>query len=86
MTFLRDWLGRAHPTGSRSVAKERLKLVLEYDRAQLTPAQLEQIRVEIVTVISRHVNVRREDVAVSLESGGRLVVDIPLDGSRKGRM
>jgi cell division topological specificity factor len=76
------------------VAKERLKLVLEYDRAQLSPAELEQIRDEIIASISRHVDVAREDVEVKLERGGRLVAEIPLgvrglrpgpDGSAAGR-
>jgi cell division topological specificity factor MinE len=82
MTFLRNLLGLDHPAGSGAVAKERLKFVLEYDRAQLSRAELEIIRKEIIAVISRHVNVRQAEVAVKLEAGGRLVVDIPLDRAR----
>ena len=67
-----------HDTGSGAVAKERLKLVLEYDRAQLSPAELDSIREDIITSISRHVAVSPEDVQVTLERGGRLVAEIPL--------
>lgn len=79
MSWLARLLGRAQGGGSGSVAKERLKFVLEYDRAQLSPHELDMIRDEIIATISRHVNVRREDVAIKLEEGGRLVAEIPLD-------
>ena len=82
MSF-RDLFGWRRSSGSAPVATERLKVVLEYDRAQLTPAELDQIRREIIELISRHVRVRRENVRVNLETGGRLVVDIPLDRARR---
>ncbi len=75
-----DWiLGRPSATrGSGAVAKKRLKLVLEYDRAQLSPGELDLIRDEIIQSISRHVDVAREEVEIKLEPGGRLVAEIPL--------
>jgi cell division topological specificity factor len=86
MSLLDRLLGRPAPLtgGSGAVAKERLKLVLEYDRAQLSPAELELIRDDIIASISRHVDVSREDVQVTLEPGGRLVAEIPI-GGRGGR-
>ncbi len=80
MGFLDRLMGRepAPATTSGHVAKERLKLVLEYDRARLTPAQLEQIRDELIAVISRHVDIANAEVEVKLEQGGRLVAEIPL--------
>lgn len=78
MSFLDRLLGRQSGGGSGNVAKERLKLVLEYDRAQLTPAELDSIRQDIIASISRHVEVAPEDVHVTLEQGGRLVAEIGL--------
>ena len=79
MSFLDRLLGREPPSGgSGAVAKERLKFVLEYDRAQLSPGELDLIRDEIIASISRHVDVARDDVHVKLEPGGRLVAEIPL--------
>lgn len=84
MSFL-DWLRGRPPEpakGSGAVAKERLKLVLEYDRAQITAAQLDEIRDEIIDSISRHVAIQRKDVKITLEHDGRLVAEIPLDSAR----
>ncbi|MEO8084478.1 MAG: cell division topological specificity factor MinE [Ardenticatenales bacterium] len=80
MGFLDRLMGREQPASGASgaVAKERLKLVLEYDRSRLTPAQLELIRDDIIAAISRHVDVANADVQVTLEQGGRLVAEIPL--------
>lgn len=86
MGFLDRLMGRepAARDASGHVAKERLKLVLEYDRARLTPAQLELIRDEIIAAISRHVDVANADVEVKLEAGGRLVAEIPLGRASGG--
>jgi cell division topological specificity factor len=84
VSLLRSLFGLGQPAGSGTVAKERLKVVLEYDRSQLSPAQMDQIREEIITILSNHVNVRREDVQVKLETGGRLVVNVPLERGRRG--
>lgn len=75
-------LGRRREPGSRDVARQRLKFVLEFDRAQLSQYELDTIRDEIIGVISRHVHVRREDVHISL-ANGRLVAEIPLDGRER---
>lgn len=86
MGFLDRLMGREQPPTSHSgnLAKERLKVVLEYDRARLTPAQLELIRDEIIAVISRHVDIANADVEVKLEQGGRLVAEIPLGRASAG--
>lgn len=78
MGVLNRLLGRSTSSArSGAVAKERLKIVLEYDRAQLAPGVLDLIKDEIIQSISRHVEVSREDVEVKLEAG-RLVAEIPL--------
>jgi cell division topological specificity factor len=83
MSLIERLLGRPMQGGSGAIAKERLKFVLEFDRTHLSPMELDQIRDEIIDVISRHVSVRRRDVHISLEDG-RLVAEIPLD-SREAR-
>ena len=88
MSFIDKLLGRQQAAkASGAVAKDRLKFVLEYDRAKLTPAQLEEIRDEIIAVISRHVDIADRGVEIKLEEGGRLVAEISLSDrlSRGGR-
>ncbi len=79
MSWLDRLFGRNAEPASGQVAKERLKLVLEYDRARLTAAELDQIRDEIIQSISRHVAIDSEDVEIKLQRDGRLVAEIPLD-------
>ena len=71
---------------SASSAKERLQLVLIHDRSNLSPGVLEDLRDEIVQVISRHVEIDPSEVRLEMERDGRqqrLVADIPLKPTRR---
>lgn len=71
---------------SASSAKERMQLVLIHDRSNLSPGVLEDLRDEIVQVISRHVEIDPSEVRLEMERDGRqqrLVADIPLKPSRR---
>ncbi len=73
-----SWLGHKR---SAENAKERLQLVLIHDRTDLTPAELNALKDELLEVISRHVDIDAEAVQIHLEHDGRsqrLVADIPL--------
>jgi cell division topological specificity factor len=66
---------------SASSAKERLQLVLVHDRTDLTPAQLEALKDDLLKAISRYIDIDPEAVQIGLEREGReqrLVADIPL--------
>lgn len=66
---------------SASNAKERLQLVLVHDRTDLTPAQLEALKDDLLKAISRYIDIDPEAVQIGLERDGReqrLVADIPL--------
>ncbi len=79
MGFLDRLLGRE--PSSREVARERLQLVLIYDRAGLSPAILDTLREEIVAVLSRHIEIDRDGIDLSVTQEGRqtkLVANIPL--------
>ena len=87
MELVRRLLGRREPSSSGEIAKERLRLVLSHDRANISPALLDTLKDEIVTVISRHVAIDAEGVEVTFSQSARetrLVADIPLLG-RRGR-
>jgi len=66
---------------SAASAKERLQLVLIHDRTDLTPAELNELKDELIQVISRHVEIDPDGVQIDLQHDGRtqrLVADIPL--------
>ena len=66
---------------SAESAKERLQLVLIHDRTDLTSAQLEALKDELLTAISRYIDIDPDAVQIGLEHDGRsqrLVADIPL--------
>ncbi len=78
--------GRQPP--SRQVAKDRLKLVLIHDRTDVSPAVLEQLKDELIAVISKFVDIDRDGVEVKLtqeQTESRLVADIPLLKSPRRR-
>lgn len=76
-------------TSSASAAKERLQLVLIHDRTDFPPGMMEDLRDEILEVISRHIEVDRESVQINIQQEGRrqfLLAEIPIqDASKKRR-
>ncbi len=80
-------IGRRRKSSSGEIAKERLRLVLAHDRADISPALLDTLKDEIVAVISRHVAIDVDSVQVTFSQNTRetrLVADIPLL-ARRGR-
>lgn len=63
---------------SKDVAKERLKMVLVYDRANVSPQFLEMLKSEILKVISNYVDVDESALDIQLtktksDDGERMV-------------
>lgn len=85
---LLDRLVRRQEPPSGEIARERLRLVLAHDRANISPGLLEVLKDEIIAVISRHVPIDPEGVQVTYTEGprvNRLVADIPLQTGRRPR-
>ena len=79
MSFLDRLLGR-RPT-SRQVAKDRLQLVLVHDRSGLSPETMEKMRDELIAVLSKYVDINREEMEISLTQGrgqNKLTANIPI--------
>lgn len=51
---------------SKDVAKERLKLVLVHDRADLSPKLLEMMKADIVRVVSEYAEVDNSGIDIKL--------------------
>lgn len=84
---LRDLINRllGLQQASAETARERLQLVLAHDRSDLNPELLEQMRREILEVVSRYVEINMEEGDVSLETEDRvtaLVANLPIRRAR----
>jgi len=73
---------------SANSAKERLQLVLIHDRTDLTPAQLESLKDDLIATISRYIEIDPAAVSINVAQDGReqrLVADIPLKSAIRRR-
>jgi cell division topological specificity factor len=75
---------------SKDSLKERLKLVLTYDRAKLTPGKMEELKGELLAVIGKYFPSEAADYDVKFEQHGDrmvLVANLPLagEGGRRKR-
>lgn len=72
--------------GSSATAKDRLRFVLQYDRINIPPEKMEQMKREILEVISKYVAIDREKVDIALEQRDRdhtkIVAEIPFAKDR----
>ena len=85
MNFFDRLFGKKNSAES---AKERLQLVLIHDRTDLTPAELDSLRDDLIATISRHVEIDAQAVQIGMEHDGRsqrLVADIPLRSASRRR-
>jgi cell division topological specificity factor len=71
----------ASKPASGSVAKNRLQMVLRHDRGDLPPGLLEEIRDDIIEVLTKRLSLDRDNVVINLQHTAResrLVAEIPL--------
>ena len=84
MSIFQRLFGRGQ--SSREVAKNRLQLVLVQDRVKLSPHRMDQLKDELIQVISKYVEIEKDGIDISLTRSGRqsrLTADIPVLGSRE---
>jgi len=66
---------------SKDQARDRLKLVLAYDRAKLPPGKLEDLKSELLEVLKRYFPADEQGVEVRLEERGDhvvLIAEVPV--------
>ena len=66
---------------SGQIAKERLQLVLIHDRASVSPEIMEELKREILNVISKYMDVNKSGMEISLENDSdsvALIANIPV--------
>jgi cell division topological specificity factor len=85
MSFFDRLFGKKNSAES---AKERLQLVLIHDRTDLTPAELDSLKDDLIAAISRHVEIDAKSMQIGVEHDGRsqrLVADIPIKSAPRRR-
>ena len=85
MSFLDKLFGNK-VNKSGGVAKERLQVVLVQDRLKIPPDIMAQMQDDIVTVISKYVDIDREGIDITLTQVARqdcLVANIPVLRSKE---
>ncbi|WP_029166008.1 cell division topological specificity factor MinE [Aminiphilus circumscriptus] len=78
MGFLSRFFGSG---GTKNVAKERLQLVLIHDRTDISPALMEDLRRDLIAVISNYLEIDEMHIDIDLEREDRsvaLVANIPV--------
>lgn len=66
---------------SRDVARDRLKVVLIHDRANISPEVMNHLRDDIIKVISNYMEINQQDMEISLandEDSVALIANIPV--------
>jgi len=81
LDFLSKLFGRDEEAPSKVTAKERLRLVLVHDRASMSPQLLDILKEELIGVISKYMEIDKEELEVNLDSSSdsvALVANIPV--------
>ncbi|WP_287129584.1 cell division topological specificity factor MinE [Candidatus Cyanaurora vandensis] len=66
---------------SRNMAKDRLKMVLAYDRTDISPQLMAKMRGELLEVVARYFELEAADLDVQLDREGNttaLIANVPI--------
>lgn len=82
MEFLKKFSNKPTP---KDVAKDRLKFILIHDRGDISQETLENIRTEILQVLSKYIEMDTEDVEIAVSksetidgASPALIANIPI--------
>lgn len=81
-------LGR-ESSGSKNIAKERLRLVLVHDRVNVSPQFMENLKDDMIQVISNYMEINERDMEVNLtrtKSSVALVANIPINRMKRSAL
>lgn len=62
---------------SKDLAKERLKLILIHDRANVSPQFLEMVKGDIIKIISDYAEIDEKGLEIKLTRSGKQGEDVP---------
>lgn len=87
--MISTWLDRLfhrHTPPSGTQVAQRLKLILAHDRAALTPKMFDDLRQEIMSVVSKYVEIDEQALDIRLESDRRctaVIANLPIRALRE---
>ena len=67
---------------SKEIAKDRLKVVLIHDRANISPEVMQALKNDIIEVISHYMDINKNELEISLENDDNsvaLLANIPVN-------
>lgn len=67
---------------SKEIAKDRLKVVLIHDRANISPEVMQALKNDIIEVISHYMDINKNEMEISLENDDKsvaLLANIPVN-------
>ena len=67
---------------SKEIAKDRLKVVLIHDRANISPEVMQALKNDIIEVISHYMDINKSEIEISLENDANsvaLLANIPIN-------
>lgn len=71
-----------NPKKSKDIAKDRLKVVLIHDRANISPEVMQALKNDIIEVISHYMDINKNEMEISLENDAHsvaLLANIPVN-------
>lgn len=78
------WLRGGH--GSKDIGKSRLKLIIAYDRTEISPEILDALKEDMFLTISKYFDIKEDDVVMNIsktEDTVALMANIPILGMKR---
>ena len=88
MDFLKKIFGTGKETSGQK-AKDRLRIVLIHDRTDISPELLNNLREEIVDVLTKYMEINTQKIEISLDRDEKtvaLVANIPVLRIKRGNV
>lgn len=85
LDFITRIFGR-ESNASKNVAKERLRLVLVHDRSSVSPQILQDLKSDLIKVISNYMEIDEESLEVNFENSDNqvaLIANIPIKNVKR---
>lgn len=76
-------------SGSKDIAKERLRLVLVHDRVNVSPQFMEILKEDMIKVISNYMDINEKDMEINLTHTSTqvaLTANIPVNRMKRSAM